>query len=107
SLPTACPPSGDHTPAARRPHAGAEAVLLGAMTLLGLVRSLHRACARSSPLVLGPTFAASQRHANAPGARERTCAFVVRRMIGRPGEGCQTRAEDRIERPGGSSGRVG
>ena len=75
------------------------------MTLLGLVRSLHRGCARSSPLVPGPTFAASQRHANAPGARKRTRAFVVRRMIGLAEEGCQTGRASSEGRPGGPLGR--
>ena len=89
SLSTAGPPGGDDAAAARRPHPGAEAVLLGAMALLGLVGLLHRACARSSPLGLGST-SDPERHANAPGARERVGAFVVRRMIGRARSGCQT-----------------
>ena len=42
-----CAPSSQHPPAAGRLHAGAEAVLLGAMALLRLVGLLHAGCARS------------------------------------------------------------
>ena len=54
-LSAASPPSGEHAPAAGRPHPGAEAVLLRAMPLLGLVGLLHRGCARSSPSGPGST----------------------------------------------------
>ena len=71
SLPTARPPSGDDTPAAGRAHPCAEAVLLRAMPLLGLVGLLHRDCARSSPLGPGSTSDPG-RHTNPPAPIERS-----------------------------------
>jgi hypothetical protein len=53
ALATASPACRQDAASARRLHAGAEAVFPGAVTLLGLVGLLHRACARSSPSGLG------------------------------------------------------
>jgi hypothetical protein len=70
ALATAGPARGQDAASARRFHAGAEAVLPGAVALLGLVGLLHRACARSSPSGLGvPSVFDPRRHANAPIAR--------------------------------------
>jgi hypothetical protein len=53
ALATASPASGQDPASTRRLHTGAEAMLLGAVTLLGLIGLLHRACAGSSPSSLG------------------------------------------------------
>ena len=75
-LPTASPARGQDAAAARRPHSGAEAVLLGAVTLLGLVGLLHRACLGSSPSGLGaPSIIDPGRHANAPAPDARAWRF--------------------------------
>jgi hypothetical protein len=68
---TAGPACGQDTAPARTLHAGAKAVLPGAVTLLGLIGLLrHRACARSSPSGLGvPSIIDPRRHVNAPIAR--------------------------------------
>jgi hypothetical protein len=47
-------------------------------------------CAILSVRTRGSTILDPWRHANAPGARERIGAFVVRRMIGPAAPGCQT-----------------
>ena len=93
ALATASPARGQDAASARRFHAGAEAVLPGAVALLGLVGLLHRACARSSPSGLGvPSVIRPQK------ARKRADrpmhgrgAFNVRRMIGREALQRQTR----------------
>jgi hypothetical protein len=61
SLSTSSPPSSQHATAARRLHSGPEAVLLGAMALLGLVGLLHQKSARSSPSGLGDLFDSTPR----------------------------------------------
>ena len=69
-LPTAGPSSGQDATAAGRLHPGAEAVLLRAMALLGLVGLLSsglRAILSIRPR--GGRHSTPRRHANAPGAR--------------------------------------
>jgi len=85
ALATAGPACGQDTAPARTLHAGAEAVFLGSVALLGLEGLLrHRACAESSPSGLGVSVNRPQK------ARKRADrpmhgrgAFIVRRMIGR------------------------
>ena len=99
TFPTAGPACRQDAASARRLHSGAEAVFLGAMSLLGLVGLLHRACAGSSPSGLGARSDVrpqkARKRARAPTGAG---AFVVRGMIGRPTKGCQTVGRVRTSR---------
>jgi hypothetical protein len=94
ALATASPARGQDAASARRLHAGAKAVLPGAVTLFGLVRLLrHRPCLGSSPSGPGvPSVVDPLKARERAVARTRAGAFSVRRMIGRARSDRQTNA---------------
>jgi hypothetical protein len=96
SLPTPSSPSGKDAATRRGLHAGAKAVLLGAVALLGLVGSLHP----GGPVILSIRPRGTVAPSTPRGTQTRRCPagtwrVVVRRMIGPRQKGCQT-----ADRPG-------
>jgi hypothetical protein len=65
-------------------------MLLGAVALLGLIGLLHQDCPGSSPSGLGDGLSLPPRGTQTRLAPESARRVVVRRMIGRVLEGCQT-----------------
>jgi hypothetical protein len=91
SLPTPSSPRSQDPASRGRLHAGAKAVLLGSMALLGLVRLLGQ----GGPAILsvrprGRTLRLPLEARKRAGAPRDTWRVVVRRMIGRLRSGCQT-----------------
>jgi hypothetical protein len=96
SLPTPSSPSGKDAAPRRGLHAGAKAVFLGAVALLGLVGSLHP----GGPVILSIRPRGTVAPSTPRGTQTRRCPagtwrVVVRRMIGPRQNGCQT-----ADRPG-------
>ncbi len=101
SLPTPSSPRSQDPAARRGLHAGAKAVFLGTMALLGLVGLLHP----GGPAILsirprGRSLRLPLEARKRAGATQDTWRVVVRRMIGRPKIGCQTLARALTGPPG-------
>ena len=88
-LSTASSASCQDAPAAGRPHSGAKAMLLGAVSLLRLIGLLHLGCPGSSPSGLGDGLSVPLKAHNAPGARKRTARRRPADDMSRS-RGCQT-----------------